>query len=269
MRARGAALVLLLAALAVGGCGSSESDLEKSLRKSIDEQTTAADVQFVACPKNVTTGQTFKCKAVIPVDVTQVDDNGNLRWQITNLSGRPGGATGATGPSRGTTGLPGPGAVTGTTGPAFPLGTTGTTSPAAGGKFKTFTNRAQGYKIDYPASFKRRGTGKDVNFGGAGGAFIHVYVGRWTKPRASDIKRELRTNKQIASFGSVTPQQVGGVSGFFVQITWRKPPLKVKRYIAGRGGKRVNLDVSAPPKTAAGATFQSQAARIADSFRLL
>jgi hypothetical protein len=270
-------LALLPAVLALQACGGSESDLEKSLRKSINAQSTA-DVQFVACPKNVTTGQTFKCKAVVPVDVTQLDQNGNLRWQITNLSGKPPGATGPTGPTFGTSGLSGPTGLpgaTGPSGPSFPLGATGATSKGGGdeGRLVAFRNRRAGYLIQHPVNWKKAGSGSTVKFTGPkSGRFLNVGSGSApTEPTPAGVKKELRAQKDVSDVGEVTSVKLGQNRALTVTYTQRiaSKRYSITRYIFTKKKQRVVVVIGSPEKTATVPAFAARVTRIASSFRWL
>src|SRR4051794_7325512 len=158
-------LPLLVAALAapliVAGCGGGDVDTskaEKEIKNGISSKT-GSDVQYVKCPDSVNAkkGAQFHCTALVPVTVTQQNDNGRIRWQIASLSGQPlgAGATGASGPS----GASGSTTASGTGTPASPSSTSAT--PAGGGKygrFVTFTNRALGYSIRHPSLWKKVGS---------------------------------------------------------------------------------------------------------------
>jgi hypothetical protein len=276
MRARVAAIAVLPAMLVLQGCGS-ESDLEKSVRKSIDKGTTAADVQFVACPKNVKTGQTFKCKAVIPVDVTQLDDNGNLRWQITNLSGKPG-ATGVTGPSLGATGVTAATGATGasgltgpTRGPSFPGGATG--AKGSEKRFVTFRNTAEGYSIRYPFIWNKTGSGAAVRL-------IAVSPGRFAninsteankKMTPASLQKEMRSSQGVSDVGKASRTTIGRAQAVTITYIQRsgKFDLFMRRYVFVQNKKRVTLDIGSPKKSAQAPGFVQRAKKIANSFRWL
>jgi hypothetical protein len=277
MRAKAAALALVPTLLFLQGCGSSESDLEKTLRKSIDKQSTA-DVQFVTCPKNVQTGQTFHCKAVVPVDVTQLDQNGNIRWQITNLSGKPPGATGPSGPTFGGTGLTGATGTTGVTaatGPTFPPGASGATgTTSAGGetgiRLVTFRNRAAGYSILRAADWNKSGRGDSVTFSAPNGRAATINLGKTGKPTPAGLDKEIRTIKGVTNPSKAKSEKVGGQTA--VTATYTQRPSKgkrifVRRYVFWRGGKRASLYISSPVDKAQIPTFVSRVRQIADSFR--
>jgi hypothetical protein len=272
MRARVAALTLLPALLVLQGCGGSESDLEKSLRNSINEQSTA-DVQFVACPKNVKTGQTFKCKAVVPVDVTQLDDNGNLRWQITNLSGKPPGATGVSGPTLGTSGLTGATGATAPTGPSFPVGASGTSSPAGdeGIRLVQFRNRAAGYSILQVSGWRKAGTGDSVTFSALTNArSVTINKGKSGKPTPAGLEKEVSATPNLVNKSKAKVERVGGQSAVTITYTQRQSngaKTFVRRYIYWRSGSRVSLYISSPANTAQVPNYVKRMKRIANSFR--
>jgi hypothetical protein len=275
MKAKAAALALLPAILVLQACGGSESDLEKSLRKGIGNQSTA-DVQFVACPKNVTTGQTFKCKAVIPVDVTQLDQNGNLRWQITNLSGKP---PGATGPSFGASGLTGPTGVTGVTGasgPTFPVGVSGATSAgSAEGKltFVTLRNKAQGYSIRYPKGWAKADNGTVVTLNSPiQGRYAAINATKDPfKLTTAGLQKELNASVGLIKKGKFTQTTVAGNVAFTVTYERRSGKLRllIRRYVFWRKKKRVTLDIGSPVASATVPNFTRNVAKIANSFSWL
>jgi hypothetical protein len=281
MSARAAIFPLvLLVPIVAAGCGSSDSDLEKSLRKGISAQSTG-DVQFVECPgaQNVKTGQTFHCKALIPVDVTQLDDNGNLRWQITNLSGKPG-ATGASGPTFGVTGpigVTGPTGVTGASGPSFPVGATGTTSTGATGPgkaaqpFVLFRNRGEGYSIRYPSLWKKSGSGASVVFIGFNGRNAVVNTAKLGKPTPAGLDKETKANKNLVTSEKARSVKIGGQLAVTVTYTQRQSNgtnVVVRHYVYWRAGKRVSLYISTGA-TNQDAGFTSKIHRMASSFRWL
>ena len=91
MRRPLAAACLLAAALA-GGCGTEKLDIEdaeKTIGTRLGEQTGAK--VLVDCPNEVEIrrGDTFDCRATAPgrkpatVRVTQLDDEGKVRWVVT------------------------------------------------------------------------------------------------------------------------------------------------------------------------------------------
>jgi hypothetical protein len=278
MRARVVALALVPAILALQGCGS-ESDLEKSLRKSINAQSTA-DVQFVACPKNVTTGQTFHCKAVVPVDVTQLDQNGNLRWQITNLSGNPPGATGASapiGPTLGTSGVIGPTGTTGATvpgGPTFPTGATGGKGAGKEGKIKLvpFRNTQAGFVVSHPSNWTQTGSGSAVNFSAPNGRFESLTSNKLpTMPTAAGVTNALKADKSISGESAVTKVKIGPTTALMATYTQKtgKGNYFVRRYVFWQKGTHVVLVIGSPPNSAQVPNFVRRAQDIANSFRWL
>jgi hypothetical protein len=82
---------VLCAALTVAACGKRiEADsVERQIKTGI-EQKTKAEVRSVECPEDrpVKKGDVFSCTVTLnngfkaPAQVTQVDDEGNLRWRI-------------------------------------------------------------------------------------------------------------------------------------------------------------------------------------------
>ena len=110
MRSRFTAATFLTTLLLAGCGGDVDKDkAQDQIAKGIESQA-KADVKYVKCPGGVKAekGATFQCEALIPVNVTQIDENGNIRWQITSFTGPPAGTTGTTGTTgaTGATGLP-------------------------------------------------------------------------------------------------------------------------------------------------------------------
>jgi hypothetical protein len=232
----------------------------------------------------VTTGQTFHCKAVVPVDVTQLDQNGNLRWQITNLSGNAPGATGATGvsapigPTLGTSGLTGVTGASGARGPTFPVGASGPTSPSgqnpkSEGRFKAFRNTGEGYSISFPGGWIKSGNGPTVQFNAPlGDRFASIgTVKQPTAPTAKGLKEGLQASKGVTNPSGATRVKVGGTSAFLITYTQQsgKFTFFIRRYVFWRKGKGVTLNIGAPPKNAQVPNFQRNITRIANSFRWL
>lgn len=98
-------LVLLLAALAwTSGCsvdltfGRLDTEaLEADIERGLDEQLAGQgiDIIGVTCPDDVAprTGDVFTCRAAVDdgstaiVTVTQTDDQGNVTWEISDVTG--------------------------------------------------------------------------------------------------------------------------------------------------------------------------------------
>ncbi len=92
---RPALTATLLTALAIGACGTesldigkAESEIEKGLRDQLGTKDTSVD-----CPDEVEAkkGDEFDCKATVDrqkgtVNVTQQDEEGNVRWQVEQTS---------------------------------------------------------------------------------------------------------------------------------------------------------------------------------------
>ena len=88
-----AALAVAVAALAVAGCSvKKEIDTqraESAIKRELAAQT-GAPLSRVRCPDQVEArkGKSFRCVAIatdrsrIPVRVTQIDDEGGVRWKI-------------------------------------------------------------------------------------------------------------------------------------------------------------------------------------------
>ncbi|MGH2661409.1 MAG: DUF4333 domain-containing protein [Actinomycetota bacterium] len=84
-------VIIVIAALALAGCTQvlDEEQLESEISSGIEEQTGATGVS-VECPEDVPLeqGNTFTCTAtsdqgdVGQVQVTQTDDEGNVRWEL-------------------------------------------------------------------------------------------------------------------------------------------------------------------------------------------
>jgi hypothetical protein len=272
----------LFTAFLLAGCGGDvNKDKAQSQIASGIEAQTKADVKYVKCPGGVKAekGATFQCEALIPVNVTQVDDKGNVRWQITSFSGPPGGATGATGATgaSGATGVAGkpaggatPGAAGGATGPAAPGGG----AVADDSKFVRYTNRGQGYSILHPKLWGMSGGGKDVLFPFPDGTrFIHVVVGSGGLPTVSEARKELGAqaggNRDVKK---VNKQVISGQPAIFVQYTYKaaNAPLQVvRRYIFARGKKRVLIEYGAVAKLANKKPLLRKIDRSVRSFRFV
>jgi len=261
----------LFTAFLLAGCGGDvKNDKAQDQIASGIEAQTKADVKYVKCPGGVNAekGATFQCEALIPVNVTQVDENGHIRWQITSFSGPPGGATGATGAAgaagaSGATGVAGgpqgggaaPGKATGKAG-----GAPGPAAPGGGAvqddsKFVRFTNRGQGYSILHPKLWAMSGGGKDVLFPFPDGTrFIHIVVGSGGLPTVSEQKKELSSQAGGSRVvKKVQKQTITGQPAIFAQFTYKaaNAPLQVvRRYVFARGDKRVLIEYGAVSKLA-------------------
>lgn len=92
---RSALPATLLAALAIGACGTESLDIgkaESEIEKGLRDQLGAKDAS-VDCPDEVEVkkGDQFDCKASVDrqkgtINVTQQDDEGNVRWQVKQPS---------------------------------------------------------------------------------------------------------------------------------------------------------------------------------------
>jgi len=257
----------LFTAFLLAGCGGDvkKDKAQDQIASGIEAQT-KADVKYVNCPGGVKAekGATFQCEALIPVNVTQVDDKGHVRWQITSFSGPPGGTTGATGVTgaSGATGVAGgpqgggaaaggaPGKAGGATGPAAPGG-----GAADDSKFVRYTNRGQGYSILHPALWKVSGGGKDVLIPFPDGTrFIHIVVGAGGLPTIPEEKKELTSqvgvNRQVKK---VNKQTISGQPAIYAEYKYKAanaPKQVVRRYVFARGTKRVLIEYGAVEKLA-------------------
>ena len=92
MRASRALLAAAAVSIAFAGCGDKtidESKAESEIAKGVERQTQARDVK-VNCPSDVKAkkGDTFDCDLTAAggqkakVNVTQQDDDGNVRWRL-------------------------------------------------------------------------------------------------------------------------------------------------------------------------------------------
>jgi len=90
---RAAAAACLLAAALAGGCGTQKLDVEdaeKTIAKQLGEES--GGTVLVDCPDEVEIkrGDTFNCRATARgkkaarVRVTQLDDEGRVRWVVTD-----------------------------------------------------------------------------------------------------------------------------------------------------------------------------------------
>jgi Domain of unknown function (DUF4333) len=294
-RTRGSLKALCFALLATGvgvaGCGGGDVDSEKAekeIQKGLAAQT-KGDVKYVKCPGGVDAkkGGTFRCEALIPVNVTQVDDNGNIRWQITSFVGPPAGATGATGAA----GVTGGAGATGGTGLA---GTPGQPGAGAGGGnavadtnvFKTYRNRSERYSISYPERWKPVGSGRDVNFSFTGEAaavtrFVHVatFPGQGSRlPTLKSVRSDLNKQNGVVSVKKTGRATVGnGIPAVTAEFVYRAGAGRtgtqvIRRYIVARNDKRYVIELGAiqgllrhkGPRAA----LEKKFARVLDSFRL-
>lgn len=275
----------LFTAFLLAGCGGDvkKDKAQDQIASGIEAQT-KADVKYVKCPGGVKAekGATFQCEALIPVNVTQVDDKGHVRWQITSFSGPPGGATGATGAAgaSGATGVAG-----GPQGGAKPGGATGAgggaTGPAAPGgavaddpRFERYTNRSQGYSILHPVLWKMSGGGKDVLFPFPNGTrFIHIVVGSGGLPTIPEEKKELTSqtgvNRQVKK---VVKQTISGQPAIYAEYKYKAanaPKQVVRRYVFARGTKRVLIEYGAVEKLANKKPLLQKIDRSVRSFRFV
>ena len=284
MRVRLTAVAVL--ALTLPGCGGDvDADkAEEQIKNGITAQT-KADVKYVKCPEGVNAqkGGTFKCEALIPVNVTQVDENGKVRWQITSFSGPPAGTTGGTGPTgaAGATGATAPGGpLAGTPGAPGPGGTTGPRQGAGGAqkddpRFETYTNRSQGYSIAHPILWKRVGSGRDVRFPFPNGTrYIHVIVQPiGVLPTPSQLRTTLRQQTGVKKVLEVKRDTVKGQPVAFARYTFQGQgaPVEqvVQQYIFKRGKKRALVELGAHARLADNPPLKKKFSRAIRSFRWL
>lgn len=250
MRSRLTAAVLTSVLLA--GCGGdvNKDKAQEQIKNGIQTQG-KADVKYVKCPGGVKAekGATFQCEALIPVNVTQVDENGNIRWQITSFSGPPSGTTGVTG-ATGATGLAGvtpPGGASG-----------GATGAAGGGpvadnpRFERYTNRSQGYSIVHPMLWKQVGSGRDVTFPfpPPGSRFIHIVVqdGKGL-PTVAEVRKSLVSQTGVfRKVRKVRKDTVGDQPVVYAEYefnTANVPRQFIRRYVFARGDKRALIELGA------------------------
>ena len=249
MRSRFTAATFLTTLLLAGCGGDVDKDkAQDQIAKGIESQA-KADVKYVKCPGGVKAekGATFQCEALIPVNVTQIDENGNVRWQITSFTGPPAGTTGTTGTTgatgaTGLTGIPRPGGATGG------AGATGADDP----RFEKYTNRSQGYSIVHPILWKRLGSGRDVNFPFPNGSrFIHVVIqdGKGL-PTVAETRKALHNQLGIArQIKKVRKDTVGDQPVIYAEYEIKLANLPqrqvIKRYVFARGGKRALIELGA------------------------
>jgi hypothetical protein len=245
VRLAGAAAVAV--AFVVAGCGSSHSDkAEQEIKKGLAKQT-GSNVEFVDCPDKVQLrqGGVFRCKAVVPVTVTQIDKNGSIRWQITSFSGRP--PTGATvGPTQpGQAGQPAAGAQGRAPNAGAAAGQTGAASPQLTiGRLGLYRDRKFGYELLRPVVWRKKIQEPNVIFSSPQGAFIHIYAYKGTLPKLSQLKKTVRQDKRnkitAARRIKVSGQAVNTVF-FTLQLS---PTLKqvIFRYQFGHGKKIATVD---------------------------
>jgi hypothetical protein len=249
---------LLLTALLVAGCGGDvdKDKAEEQIKAGIAAQG-KADVRYVKCPEGVKAekGATFACEALIPVTVTQINDNGKIRWQITSFIGPPNAAAGATG-ATGSTG------ATGVAGATPPGGAAAGATGAAGAvkddpRFEKFTNRSQGYSISHPILWKQVGSGRDVNFPfpPPGSRFIHVVIqdGKGL-PTTAEVRKALLSQTGVnRNVKRVSKRSVGGQPVIYAEYLFKAPNVPrqlVRRYVFARGDKRALIELGAFAKLA-------------------
>jgi hypothetical protein len=258
-----------------------DKDKAQDQLKAAIEARAKTGVQYVRCPGGVKAekGATFRCLALIPVNVTQVDDNGNLRWQITSFSGPPIGATGATG----ATGLAGATGAT-TPGIAGQPGAAGGQPGAAGARpgaqrddprFDRYTSRSEGYTISHPLLWKRSGADKDVTFAFPGGSrFIHLLIQPFPNlPTVSAMRKSLREQANVRAVQEVKRDRIDGEPVLYAQYLVKAPnarvALVIKRYVFATKGKRALIEVAANQPLADNKPLVKKFDRAIRSFRWL
>ena len=99
---RPATTLLLLLCLLGAGCqdvslsfgGLDTSQLEAEIEAGLEDQTAGVDIESVDCPRGVQpeSGTVFACRAyavdgsIGTVEVQQLDDDGNVEWELTDVS---------------------------------------------------------------------------------------------------------------------------------------------------------------------------------------
>jgi uncharacterized protein DUF4333 len=269
--------------LGMAGCGGdvNKDKAQEQIGKAIAAQT-KGQVKFVRCPGGVKAekGATFRCLALIPVNVTQVDDKGNVRWQITSFTGPPltgGGATGATG-ATGAVGATAPGGLAG--GPTGAGGAATGPGAAPGGgavkdspRFETYTNRALGYSIAHPILWKNIGAGKDVNFNFVG-RFIHIVDSGKGKqlPALSQTRTNLRQQPGLIKILGVSKETVAGEPALLSEFKFRPQGQEaqvIRRHLLLHEGKLLTIDFGSEAVLADKAPLKKKFARALRSFRWL
>jgi hypothetical protein len=90
--------LLLILSMAVGGCAArtlQDGQLERRLGREISDELGVAGI-VAECPDDIEVhrGATFTCTARAPgetaalrIDVTQIDDDGDVTWEIAGAAG--------------------------------------------------------------------------------------------------------------------------------------------------------------------------------------
>jgi hypothetical protein len=281
VQSRLTASLAIAAVLGVAGCGG-DVDKDKAqdqIKSSIAAQTKGL-VKYVKCPGGVKAekGATFQCEALIPVNVTQVDDKGNVRWQITSFTGPPltgAGATGATG-AVGTTAPGGlAGGATGSTGAGGAAAGAGATAGGAvkdSPRFETFTNRALGYSIAHPILWKNVGSSnKDVNFS-FNGRFIHLVDSGKGKqlPTLAQARSNAKLQPGLIKLLGVSKATVAGEPALRSEFKFQPQGQAVqviKRYLLLHDGQLLTIDLGAMADFANKAPLKKKFDRALRSFR--
>jgi hypothetical protein len=241
-------------ALALAGCGSLDTGkAERNIKNGLQSQS-GTTISRVECPSGVKSkeGDTFNCTAFaadgkqITVNVTQLDGSGSIAWRT--------GPTGATG-------------VTGAT------GATGTTGPVrrGEGRFVTFKNRSAGYSIKHPARWKKKGSGRDVQFSFKTRS-LHITARRGDPSRpkvvAAAVKRNVKGATEVGN-----PKRINARAGKAVNIEFERPASGGRqldmRYVFKRGKKVATLDFGSPAAIVNLRAWRQKVKRMVNSFTWL
>jgi hypothetical protein len=260
-RLLGLALAAALISAGCGGGGVDTKNAEGQIKSGIDSKT-GADVQYVHCPDsaNAQKGAQFHCTALVPVTVTQLNDKGSIRWQITSLSGKPLGATGATGPT--TAG--GPTGANGPTGKAPPAAA----KPAGGGRFVVFRNRSQSYAIGHPGLWQKAGTPADLSFNGPNGGFVHIVTVKQPPQKPAQLDKETRSDPRFTKVSQAKSTKLGGRYALTNNFVFKAPTGRqlLYRYRGWRGGTQVTIEIGGPQQSAKSQIFNAIRTKIVRSF---
>jgi len=123
--------------------------------------------------------------------------------------------------------------------------------------FLTFTDRPAGYAIRYPEGWARRGTAGDVTFQEKGNV-IHIVVAKGVPPTpasATAALARLKRGDPTIEVGKPERLTVAGAPAIETtytrlstpdQVTGKRLPLTIDRYLYARGGKVTTLDLGTP-----------------------
>lgn len=266
-------LALALASpLLVAGCGSGvdTGKAEKEIKNGIASKT-GSDVKYVKCPDSVNAkkGAEFHCDALIPVTVKQVDENGNIRWQVASLSGPPltAGATGSSGP----TGATAPNAKA-PSAPASPsAGGGAANSLAAEARLVRYRNGQQGYTILHPALWQQTGAPSDVSFNGPASRFVHLVTVKAPVLTPAQVHKQAQADPRFTKIGQARRTRFGNSPAVVVQFVFKAPTGRqvLQRYVTWRGGKQLTAEIGSTERGDTLPRFRAIRARIVQSFRWL